>query len=480
MSFSNLAKHVILNGQDSHGAGPGTSPMGDGYVFLKYAWSVKISDKDLASAPPLVAKTCELPRWSVETQIVNAYNHKTIVQTKLNYEPITMSFYDQVNGTAERLMWNYVKGQFDDTDGSKSPNYAPLTIEISMKDLSGEGIGDKIYTLTDAFITDAQHDSLDYSTSDVVLWTITIRYEDLKITGVKDLDFSGPTPVAATGIAALPAPPAKPKPITKPPKADALKEIERGGRSSQFAKTDPRRIDLSNWEKAGGGVTAGGAAFGNPSLTKQAARARASAQKTQSTKSWPSGSSEVTYNAARDSQAANAPTVAATANQAPTTTVASPSSTTAYSPSTGTTAPAASNKQRESTPKQKNFVAQQEAEVKNSGYNEAYKKAYLDELKKNPPRSDGPIEQKIAIKQAEARAKAVAPQYPSQTRTVDNGVVTNKANLAGKEPSPAPVREGTTVVNQKSNDSKGERIMSSQAQREAEQQKLKPKKGGDV
>lgn len=473
MAFTNLAKNKILNGQDSHGAGPGTSPMGDGYVFLKYAWSLKISDKDLASAPPLVAKTCELPRWSVETQIVNVYNHKTIVQTKLNYEPITMTFYDQVNGTAERLMWDYVKGQFDTTDGSKTPNFSPLTIEITMKDLSGDGLGDKVYTLKNAFITDAQHDTLDYATSDVILWTITVRYEDLEITGVKDLEFSGPTPVANTGIAALPKPPARPKPITKPPKADALKEIERGGRSSEFARTDPRRTDLSNWEKAGGTVTGGGAATGNPNLTKQAARARASAQKTQSTKPWPSGSSEVTYNAARDSQAANAPT-----SPAPTT-VASPSSTTAYSPSTGTTAPATTSKQRESTPKQKTFIAQQEAEVKNSGYNEAYKKAYLEELKKNPPRSDGPIEQRIAIKQAEARAKVVAPQYPSQTRTVDNGVVTTKANLTGKEPSPPPVREGTTVVNQKTNDSKGEKIMSSQAQRESEEKKKVVKRGGD-
>lgn len=455
MAFTNLAKNKILNGQDSHGAGPDTRPMGDGYVFLKYAWTVKISDKDLDSAPPLVAKTCELPRWSVETQIVNVYNHKTIVQTKLNYEPITMSFYDQINGSAERLMWDYVKGQFDDTDGSKTPNYAPLTIEIAMKDLSGEGIGDKVYTLKSAFITDAQHDTLDYSTSDVVLWTITVRYEDLEISGVKDLDFKGPTPVANTGIAALPKPPAKPRPITKPPKADAKKEIERGGRSSEFARTDPRRIDLSNWEKAGGGVTGGGAAFGNPNLTKQAARARASAQKSPSTKAWPSGTSEATYDAMGNVTGQS------------------------YSPSTGTTAPATTNKQRELTPKQKDFVVQQEAEVKNSGYNEAYKKSYIDNLKKNPPVTNSPQSMQAAKRNAEALALRDSPRYPSQTRTVDNGVITDRSNLYSKEPSPPPTREGTTVVNQKANDSKGEKIMSTQAQRESDQKKSLSRKGGD-
>lgn len=455
MAFTNLAKNKILNGQDSHGAGPDTRPMGDGYVFLKYAWTVKISDKGLDSAPPLVAKTCELPRWSVETQIVNVYNHKTIVQTKLNYEPITMSFYDQINGSAERLMWDYVKGQFDDTDGSKTPNYAPLTIEIAMKDLSGEGIGDKVYTLKSAFITDAQHDTLDYSTSDVVLWTITVRYEDLEISGVKDLDFKGPTPVANTGIAALPKPPAKPRPITKPPKADAKKEIERGGRSSEFARTDPRRIDLSNWEKAGGGVTGGGAAFGNPNLTKQAARARASAQKSPSTKAWPSGTSEATYDAMGNVTGQS------------------------YSPSTGTTAPATTNKQRELTPKQKDFVVQQEAEVKNSGYNEAYKKSYIDNLKKNPPVTNSPQSMQAAKRNAEALALRDSPRYPSQTRTVDNGVITDRSNLYSKEPSPPPTREGTTVVNQKANDSKGEKIMSTQAQRESDQKKSLSRKGGD-
>ena len=455
MAFTNLAKNKILNGQDSHGAGPDTSPIGDGYVFLKYAWTVKISDKGLDSAPTLVAKTCELPRWSVETQIVNVYNHKTIVQTKLNYEPITMSFYDQINGSAERLMWDYVKGQFDDTDGSKTPNYAPLTIEIAMKDLSGEGTGDKVYTLKSAFITDAQHDTLDYSTSDVVLWTITVRYEDLEISGVKDLDFKGPTPVANTGISALPKPPAKPRPITKPPKADAKKEIERGGRSSEFARTDPRRIDLSNWEKAGGGVTGGGAAFGNPNLTKQAARARASAQKSPSTKAWPSGTSEATYDAMGNVTGQS------------------------YSPSTGTTAPATTNKQRELTPKQKDFVVQQEAEVKNSGYNEAYKKSYIENLKKNPPVTNSPQSMQAAKRNAEALALRDSPRYPSQTRTVDNGVITDRSNLYSKEPSPPPTREGTTVVNQKANDSKGEKIMSTQAQRESDQKKSLSRKGGD-
>lgn len=478
MAFTNLAKKLILNGQDSHGAGPDTSPMGNGYIFLKYAWSIKISDDGLDSAPPLVAKTCELPRWTAETQIVNVYNHKTIVQTKLTYEPITMSFYDQVNGTTERLIWKYVQAQFDDTDGSKKPDFTPLTIEISMKDLSGEGAGDKVYTLTDAFIVDAQHDTLDYSTSDVVLWTISVRYENLKISGVKDLEFDGPTPKEKTGIAPLPKPPKPPLPITKPPKKDALKEIERGGRSSEFAKTDPRRLDLSNWEKAGGGVTAGGAAFGNPNLTKQAAQARASAQKSPSTIAWPTKRTDSAIPVSTNNTAAAAAQKKEWAEQDAEAAYYADLKTRGVSgrddalqkarttASTGTSAPATTNKQRELTPTQKDFVSQQEADVKNSGYNEAYKKSYIENLKKNPPVTNSPQSMLAAKRNAEALALRDSPRYPSQTRNVDNGVIIDSQNLQKREPGPPPVREGANQVNPKANDTTAPAILATQAKRE--------------
>jgi hypothetical protein len=454
MSFSNLSKNKILNGRDGHGAFPDNSPMGDGYIYLKYAWEVQISDSDINSAPPLVAKTCELPRWTAETQLVNVYNHKTIVQTRLNYEPITMSFYDQVNGAAEKLIWDFVKGQFDPTDGSKKADFKPLTIKITMKTLSGDGTADKVYTLKNVFITDAQHDTLDYSTSDVVLWTITVRYEDLETA-----EFQGPTPVTVAGIPPLPKPPkSKPDtgkildvPITAPPPADA-------------------KVERDKWVEAGGTVTGGGAATGNPYMTNQtrlgnpnirpgslrdrAARAnaaRAAGEKPAQTTPWPesrSGASEATYDAMGN--------------------------VTGYSPSTGTPAPAKTNVQRELTPKQKDFVAQETANVKDDkGMNPEYKKAYLAALEKNPPRTGTLQSQESARSIAETEALRTAPRYTSQTRTVDNGVITDRANLSRSEPAPAPTREGTTLATNKANDNKGNTIATTQVQREQQATRYK-------
>lgn len=439
MSFSNLSKNKILNGRDSHGAFPDNSPMGDGYIYLKYAWEVQISNSDINSAPPLVAKTCELPRWTAETQIVNVYNHKTIVQTKLNYEPITMSFYDQVNGAAEKLIWDFVKGQFDPTDGSKKADFKPLTIKITMKTLSGDGTADKVYTLKNVFITDAQHDTLDYSTSDVVLWTITVRYEDLETA-----EFQGSTPVTVAGIPPLPKPPkSEPQsgkkrmdtPIIDPPKADA-------------------KVESNKWVERGGTETGGGAATGNPYLTGQTRlgnpnirpgslrdrAARANAER-EAQRRWPEN--QTNAETARLNRAGS------------------------VSPSTGTPAPARTNVQPELTPRQRDFVSQETAAVKNdNGMNPEYKKAYLAALERNPPRTGSLQSQESARNIAETEALRTAPRYSSQTRTVDNGVITDRANLSRSEPAPAPTREGTTLSTNKVNDSRGNSIATTQVQRE--------------
>ena len=193
------------------------------------------------SVEDITLKTFELPRWTTETQVVNQYNHKTIVQTKLNYEPITISFYDQQNDAVDKLIWDFVKGQFDPNDASKKAGIRPLKVTVSMDKQSagGDPSQAKTYTLGSAYIVDAQHDTLDYSTSDVVLWTITLRYETLDTK-----DFEGAPPKQAVGIAASqpatppaaaettsptpPAPPATPAVEPIPDASPSLLDLELG------------------------------------------------------------------------------------------------------------------------------------------------------------------------------------------------------------------------------------------------------------
>ena len=405
MAFTNLATKLMLNDKQVN-----SGPLGNGFPYLKFAWEIELAVKGgkangLTSTGPLVAKSCELPRFSVETQVVNVYNHKTIVQTKMNYEPITMTFYDQTNNVAESLIWQVVMGQFDSPDVSKKPGLLPLDVKISMKNLSGEG-DDKVYNLTNAFITDAQHDTLDYSTSDPIVWTITLRYEDMEISGVKGLEFKGPRKGdKGAKMPALPKPPSKPSvvavPITKPPKADAVKERDK-------------------WVEAGGTVTGGGAATGNPYMTNQtrlgnpnirpgslrdrAARAnaeRANGGKPVETAPWPDSG----VGAAMKTSTGN-----------------SPSTGTATPPVVNNTTPVPPGRARppskELVAANKQFVKQEAEYVKDDkGMNPEYKKAYLAGLEKYPPLSRSLDSQESSRNMAEADALRTAPRYVSQTRT---------------------------------------------------------------
>ncbi len=192
-------------------------------------------------------KTFEMPRWTTDTQVVNQYNHKTVVQTKLNYEPITVSFYDQQNDVVDKLIWDFVKGQFDPNDGSKKAEIKPLKVVIKMHKNSGGALESsaKTYTLGKAFIVDAQHDTLDYSTSDVVLWTITLRYETLDTDGFEGAP-PGPPPqkpkeektqlTKPEATQTPPAPPATPPAEPIPDASPGLMQLE--GFSDPYGTTD--------------------------------------------------------------------------------------------------------------------------------------------------------------------------------------------------------------------------------------------------
>lgn len=62
----------------------------------------------------LEVKTISLPKYTFDTHILNQYNRKRIVQTKVKYSPITVSFHDD-NGNSINDMWyNYYTYYYKD------------------------------------------------------------------------------------------------------------------------------------------------------------------------------------------------------------------------------------------------------------------------------------------------------------------------------------------------------------------------------
>lgn len=65
----------------------------------------------------LLVETVDLPRYSVDYQELNQYNRKKLIQTKINFEPISMTFHDDMSGQTTLLWETYYRYYYQD------PNY---------------------------------------------------------------------------------------------------------------------------------------------------------------------------------------------------------------------------------------------------------------------------------------------------------------------------------------------------------------------
>lgn len=64
----------------------------------------------------LMAKSVSLPRYSVQNRVLNAYNRKNVVQEKINYEPINITFHDDSADVVLKFWKGYYEHYFRDAD----------------------------------------------------------------------------------------------------------------------------------------------------------------------------------------------------------------------------------------------------------------------------------------------------------------------------------------------------------------------------
>ena len=468
MSYSNLETRLI--GRQENGL-----PLEGGFPYLKFAWDVVLSGEGIGSSPPLVAKTCELPRWSTDTQIINVYNHKTIVQTKFNYEPITISFYDQCNKVADSVIWKFVHGQFDCTDGSKKANFEPIEVKITQKSLGGGPTTDKIYTLKNAFITDAQHDTLDYATSDVVLWTVTIRYENM------ESEFcDGQAQDVTTGVAvAKPTPPPVPtKPVNpavvKPADKPVNGWVQNGGGSANDSDPTSAAYGIPRG-RAGLHKLPGDVGYDpkvNPvkpgSLRSRLTQALPPNPRPPAPAPEPFAARLFSASSSTTPQFVNTVTIPLDSN------TAQPS---LYDASTGTVSPATDSTfpTRTEASKQSNFLSRLENMPDFKSSTTEWQTAFKNNFN---PASDSPKDLQIAVKQAQLEANTSTQRYAPEVRVVDREVIYNTALNQQKEAIGPAVVNGYAPVN--ANDTKSNTLSSQQAARQQSYQANNPLKGNST
>jgi len=83
----------------------------DRYVMDHVANFLDRPDQKFISA---MVKTAEMPSMKIDTEILNQYNRKIVSQTKIQYDPINITFHDTVDGKTLRLWEMYYEYYFRD------------------------------------------------------------------------------------------------------------------------------------------------------------------------------------------------------------------------------------------------------------------------------------------------------------------------------------------------------------------------------
>jgi len=88
----------------------------------------------------LVVKTIDLPKFTVQTETLNQYNRKRVVQTKLNYDPVTVTFHDDSRDLVRRMWYNYFSYYYKDPSQQYlAPNNTNGTIGALVNRVAGFG-----------------------------------------------------------------------------------------------------------------------------------------------------------------------------------------------------------------------------------------------------------------------------------------------------------------------------------------------------
>jgi hypothetical protein len=66
----------------------------------------------------LMAKTAQLPKFTISNKVYNAYNRKNIVQDKISYDPISITFHDDSSNVVRNFWAGYYGYYYRDSDHS--------------------------------------------------------------------------------------------------------------------------------------------------------------------------------------------------------------------------------------------------------------------------------------------------------------------------------------------------------------------------
>lgn len=149
----------------------------------------------------LLVKTADLPKFNFDSIVKNQYNRKKIIYTKINYDPVNLTFHDDAAGIINALWavyYGYYIGDRHNPQAAYEANHlrptktpkdnfrygmdnditAPFFNSVSIYTMSRRRfLG---YTLINPRIKSWNHGSMDYATSEFNENQMTLEYEAVR------------------------------------------------------------------------------------------------------------------------------------------------------------------------------------------------------------------------------------------------------------------------------------------------------------
>jgi hypothetical protein len=83
----------------------------------------------------LLVKTVDLPKYTIATETLNQYNRKRVIQTKINYDPVNITFHDDGSDLIRNMWYNYYSYYYKDA----SQNYGSTNSTNGSMGAEGNG-----------------------------------------------------------------------------------------------------------------------------------------------------------------------------------------------------------------------------------------------------------------------------------------------------------------------------------------------------
>lgn len=146
----------------------------------------------------MLVKSADLPKFQIQTETLNQYNRKKVVQTKIDYQPVNIVFHEDNFGVVRQLWENYYAYYYADSEASKiygnynrtamlGPDFIRTTYGLDNNSSIPFFNNITIYlfarrtwssaTLINPVITAWNHDTMNYSASEPAQNSMTVAYE---------------------------------------------------------------------------------------------------------------------------------------------------------------------------------------------------------------------------------------------------------------------------------------------------------------